>query len=330
MRKLTLSKLVDTFKEFYLKNVEEAINLSEYHLYKEDIGENLEDGDNGKHSDNDLETIQNNKVHIEEFARSLKISSEIYSRIRNRTFSNRKINDRLFNLERIKSFPSYTFLLDLFQRKEIGDKDLIEILKIVETFMLRWHICEKRTNELDDIFPKLVEIKNDPIVTNIKAFLKKHIPPDDEFKDKFSAYSFQGNAERAKYVLEEIEYFITKNTGEYSISGSDDVHLEHIIPQTIDTRKAKKEQGDWVSYLGSNALEKHGDHVYLIGNLTLLADELNIKASNNPFRAKKKEYRKSNITLTKNVADNYKSFKFKQVTKRSVDLAKSAVAIWTF
>lgn len=82
--------------------------------------------------------------------------------------------------------------------------------------------------------------------------------------------------------------------------------------------------------MGSNALEKHGDYVYLIGNLTLLADELNIKASNNPFRSKKKEYRESNIMLTKKVADNYKSFRFTQVTKRSIDLAKSAVAIWTF
>ncbi len=234
------------------------------------------------------------------------------------------------NLKRINSFPSYTFLLDLFQRKEISDKELIEILKIIEAFMLRWHICEYRTNELDDIFPKLVEIRNEYLVANIKLFLKKHLPSDAEFESKFSAYSFQGKSDRAKYVLEEIEYFITKNKGEYAISGSEDVHLEHIIPQTIDTHKAKKEQGDWVRYLGGNALEKHRDYVHLIGNLTLLANELNIRASNNPFPAKKKEYRKSNIRLTNDIADSYKSFRFAQVEKRSVSLTKTAIKIWSF
>jgi len=62
----------------------------------------------------------------------------------------------------------------------------------------------------------------------------------------------------------------------------------------------------------------------------LLGQKLNIKASNNPFRAKKKEYKKSNISLTLDIASNYSRFKFKEVEKRSVDFAKMALKIWNF
>ena len=60
-----------------------------------------------------------------------------------------------------------------------------------------------------------------------------------------------------------------------------------------------------------------------------MGQKLNIKASNNPFRAKKKEYKKSNIHLTLEIVKNFSRFKFKQVDKRSVDFAKIAVKIWS-
>ena len=129
--------------------------------------------------------------------------------------------------------------------------------------------------------------------------------------------------------LEQFEYDLIGDQGEYVINSGNEVHLEHIIPKTIKTKKAQKEYGDWVSYLGDNALSKHAQYVDRIGNYTLLVQKLNIKASNNPFLAKKREYKKSNIDLTKNIADNFSRFKFKQVEKRSVDLAKTAVKIWS-
>lgn len=43
----------------------------------------------------------------------------------------------------------------------------------------------------------------------------------------------------------------------------------------------------------------HKEYVNVIGNLTLIAKSLNIIASNNPFEEKVKEYKKSNIQITK-------------------------------
>ncbi|MDD5218094.1 MAG: HNH endonuclease family protein, partial [Candidatus Omnitrophica bacterium] len=99
-------------------------------------------------------------------------------------------------------------------------------------------------------------------------------------------------------------------------------------PQTIDTKKSFKEYGDWIGYLGKDALSKHGQYVDRIGNYTLLGQKLNIKASNNPFRAKKKEYKKSNIRLTTQLEQEFSRFKFKQVEKRAEHFSEKAVVIW--
>jgi len=215
-------------------------------------------------------------------------------------------------------------------KRDITDGDKIEILKLLETFMLRRHICEYRTGELDDIFSKLVEVKNENIIINIKENLSKQLPKDEEFEDKLTLFSFKRTIDRAKYMLEQFEYRLIGDQGEYVINSGDEVHLEHIIPQTIDTKKAKKEFGDWITYLGKDATDKHKDYVDCIGNYTLLGQVLNIRASNNPFLAKKKEYKKSTIHLTKEIAQKFSSFRFREVNKRSKEFASLAPKIWGF
>lgn len=336
-RKVTVSKLIFEFKKYYLTTVKESNILPEYKLYN-----NFEEYQNGDEIDSDeSEGSQSSsdeqrnvspkitkKISIIEFAKSLKKAADIYGKIINRIFANKNINKHLYNLYRISSTPAYTFLLSLFQRN-VDDKTSIKILIVIETFMLRRHICEYRTGELDDIFSKLTNVGKDKVVSEIKKQLKKHFPENEVFGEKLANHSFKGNADRAKYLLEQFEYDLIGDQGEYVINSGNEVHLEHIIPKTIKTKKAQKEYGNWVSYLGDNALSKHAQYVDRIGNYTLLGQKLNIKASNNPFLAKKREYKKSNIDLTKNIADNFSRFKFKQVEWRSVDFAKTAVKIWS-
>ncbi|WP_456377871.1 HNH endonuclease family protein [Lutibacter sp.] len=183
----------------------------------------------------------------------------------------------------------------------------------------------------DDIFSKLIPlILKDNLLINIKEHLTNtdNIPLDDEFIESLPKHQFKGKLiDRAKYVLESIEYFHRGNTNELTISSSEEVHLEHIIPQTIKTKKAKLEFGDWVKYLGNNSLVKHKKFVNYIGNMTLLGETLNIQASNNPFTKKKKSYRKSSFLITQDLAKQ-NDFKFYHVNKRSEELTTLAVKIW--
>ena len=109
--------------------------------------------------------------------------------------------------------------------------------------------------------------------------------------------------------------------------GAENVHVEHIIPQKIKTKKAKDEYGDWVTYLGDKAEAQHQKFVSRIGNLTIFAGVLNIGASNDPFVKKKQAYKKSAIKLTQELI-KMSQFKFKSVEQRSKELAKLAVAQW--
>lgn len=336
-RKFTFKKLNFEFKKYYLTTVKEADVLPEYRFFNE-----LKEYENGEEKaideNNEFEPpIVNpkvisskkiNKITLIEFAKSLKDAAAIYGKIINKTFDSKNINRHIYNLQRIESFPAYTFLLCLL-RQDIDEKVAVKVLKLIGSFMLRRHICEYRTAELDDIFSKLTDISKENILGELKNRLTKFFPRNDEFEERLSTHSFKGNEDRAKYVLEQFEYNIIGDQGEYVINSGNEVHLEHIIPQTIDTKKARKEYGDWVSYLGSESLAKHEQYVDRIGNYTLLGQKLNIKASNNPFRAKKKEYKKSNIRLTQDVVANYSRFKFKQVEKRSMDFSKIAVKIWS-
>jgi uncharacterized protein with ParB-like and HNH nuclease domain len=336
-KKIPFTKLIYEFKRYYLTTVKESNILPEYRLFDE-IKEYDSGGDNGKEENNEIEEdsmdvgftpLKNNKkVSIIEFANSLKKGAEVYAKINNRTFESKKINQCLYDLKRIESFPSYTFLLYLFQQ-DIDEKNMINILKIIGNFMLRRHICEYRTSELDDIFPKLTDLKiSQNILIELKKRLNTYFPGNTEFEEKLFNHSFKGNEDRAKYVLEQFEYNLISDQGEYVINSGNDVHLEHIIPQTIDTKKAIREFGDWISYLGKDAKIKHKDYVDRLGNYTLLGQILNIKASNNPFLTKKKEYKKSNIKLTQNIASNFSRFKFKEVNRRSAVLSNTAVKIW--
>ncbi len=344
-RKVTQSRLIDEFKKYYVNIVRGAERLPEYRLYgdleiededEEDLKDELEENNDwdSEAVDDDISqatenTIDAEKITIAEFSGLLKEASLVYRNLQKRNFSSKKINQHLFNLQRIKSFPVYIFLLDIFKR-QLKDNEKIKILRLLETFMLRRHICESRTGELDDIFSSLVKVTDDDITTQVKNSLSKHLPSDGEFERKFAQHDYKGNVNRAKYVLEMLEYDLIGDKGEYTLNTGDDLHLEHIIPQTINTKKSKREFGDWEKYLGANARSLHQDYVNRIGNLTLLAQQLNIAASNNPFQAKAEEYKKSNIRLTTSIVSGFREFRFAEVQKRSKTLSKKAPRIWRF
>ena len=334
--KVTDTYVIDEFKKYYFNYVQEAEELAEFEIYNEIKVENSEEIEEEISEDLDQESPtpessnKINKISIVEFSKNLKNMSHIYKQLLKRKSNNQEINRHLFNLQRIKSFPSYIFLLNLFSRDDINDSTIISTLKVIETFMLRRHVCAYRTGELDNIFAKLINLESENIESTIKRKLAKDFPDDQEFQEKFSEADFRREINRAKYILEILEYDLIKDKGEFVIQSGSAVHLEHIIPQTIDTKKSKKEFGNWAEYLGENSLERHKEFVNKIGNFTLLAGTLNIIASNNPFHDKLSEYAKSNIQMTKDICTEFndKDFTFEIVSKRSKDIAQKAVEIW--
>lgn len=344
--KIPNSRLIEEFKNYYYLNINESDRLSDYQarinlisgrknkLQEVETSEGYEENGDENIAKFDIESYQQKKVGIISFAKELKKCSLIYKLLILGEDEDPNISRNLRALKSIESLPSYTFLMHL-KNSGIEKDEYLKILDLVECFILRRQVCEYRTGEMDDIFPKLCRLPKKDLISSVKEELAEHLPEDKEFEEKFALFNNKGSEERAKHILSKIECHIQGDTKEVDIKGGADVHLEHIIPQTIFGKKAKEENGgDWVKYLGGDkdkVRELHKKYINKIGNLSILGQILNIKASNNPFRSKKNEYVKSIFQLNKDdLVNNYKNFKFSQVKQRGEYLAKIAVEIWKF
>jgi uncharacterized protein with ParB-like and HNH nuclease domain len=336
-RKITMSTLVYEFKKYYLKNVDKADLLGEYEYFEENYGSAVFEEDDQENVDENNEIVSEeelsiNKFTITEFLSRLQSLSLVYRKLATAQHEKLKISRRLENLNNILSKPTYIFLMHFLLDSKFKEKESLAVLKYLETLMLRRHICERRTSENDDIFSKLVPLlERDNILTSIVTFINdgEYMPSDSEFEESFPKHQFKGRLiDRAKYVLQTIEYHKRGDTDELLVSSSEEVHLEHIIPQTINTKKAKEEFGDWVTYLGDKSVVKHKKYVNYIGNMTLLGEALNIQAYNNPFAKKKNSYRNSSFLITNDLA-SLNDFRFSHVDKRSDNFTKLALKIWS-
>jgi uncharacterized protein with ParB-like and HNH nuclease domain len=324
-RKISLSKTVGEFKNDYSRLVEHVDLIGEFSFQnEEDTEDEVDDG----FEDDEWTEVSDERITIQDYLINIRDASEIYKNVSNQSFTNAKINKSIKNLDRILSTPTHIFLMFYLQATN-SIRTQLEVLRTLETFMLRRHICESRTGEHDSIFAHLLRV--DTIdVDLIKGYLNQFLPNDETFIEYFPDHQLKGKLiERAKYMLEYIEYYKTSSTGEYSLNSGFDVHLEHIVPQNINSKISKNDFGDWELYLGNNALARHKKYVNKIGNMTLLAGSLNIGASNNPFLKKKVSYKISEILITKDLG-GYSDFKFAQVDKRGAEFAEIASKIWKF
>ena len=330
--RITASEVASSFKALFMRQVNEAAILPERHLYAdENETEEDEPGDATDHSNGNsgakLRTSDADKVSLTSFLARLVQYAKVYGELVLGNTNDPRINRHLRNLRMIKAVQTYGFLMHL----RVGgcpDKLFRDVLKLTESFVLRRHVCRERANETEALFARLCGIDaNDPLQSTKEAY-RELCPSDNNFREDFAHTSFSANLiDRARYCLERTEAAKHGNHDELLVLGADDVHVEHIMPQKIKTKKAKDEFGDWVAYLGKNSEDLHPKYVDRIGNLTLFAGSLNIGASNNPFGRKKRAYKELAILITKELASK-SNFKFRDIDKRSKNLADSAVKLW--
>ena len=327
--RLTASEVVPGFKKVFMNQVVEASALPERHMYADP--DEVEDEDNGEDSSGitqeEFAINTSDKASFKDFLSRLVQSAKVYGELVLVKTSDSGINRHLRNLQMIKAVQTYGFLMHL-RVGMCSDKHFRQILRLTESFVLRRHICRERSNETEALFARLCRIDPTAPIQSTKDEYRELCPADDKFRYEFSTTNFTGNIiDRARYCLEQIELSKHGKHDELQILGADEVHVEHIIPQKIKTKKAISEFGDWVTYLGDKAESQHERYVSRIGNLTIFAGALNIGASNNPFQKKKQAYKESSIKLTQDLL-KFPQFKFKNVEQRSVDLADIAVDLW--
>lgn len=327
-RRLTASEVVFGFKQLFMSQVVEASALPERHMY--DDTEEIDDSTGEDLEGDSLQSATVNPVEkssFKDFLLQLVQSAKVYGELVLVKTGDPAINRHLRNLQMIKAVQTYGFLMYL-RVNGCSDKHFREILRLTESFVLRRHVCRERSNETEALFARMCGINPEAPIQPTKGEYGDLCPDDEKFQYEFANANFTGNIiDRARYCLEQIEMSKHGKFDELQVLGADEVHVEHIIPQKIKTKKAISEFGDWVTYLGEKAESQHERYVSRIGNLTIFAGALNIGASNNPFMKKKQAYKESGIKLTQELL-KLPQFKFKNVELRSKELADIAVKLW--
>lgn len=245
-----------------------------------------------------------------------------------------KINNRLQNLNDIGSSHSRTLLLRGFDEFD-EFSDLHQLLKYIEVFMIRWKLANYQSGTgLDKIFSELCShaftngtpMEGEPL-DEIKNKLNEESPSDEEVYAGLANEDFSRNSQ-TKYILDMIEshhFMAGEGAGAKSYNRAT-VDIEHIAPRA--TFSADK-YSPWRDVLG---VDEDGFEQYKnrLGNLTLLEDRLNEKASDRPFQQKKDQYKLADFEMTQDIRETYDIWTKNEIEERSQELADVGVNIWNF
>ncbi len=268
---------------------------------------------------------------IEGYVDDIRKQSVLYNKIANfaiDNFDNSKnevINRHLRYIAAIKATTSYTFLLRVFNELKSAE-EIIKILEVIEVFAIRRSIVGVSTADIDIIYNNLAHkaFDGDSCYDFVVNILKKNIPSDSEFEDKFKKAQLRQN-DQTKYILDRIEV-IGYGSGQEGrlVANSFHVHIEHIAPQSMKNPK------NWPGFEKLDETERR-EYIMNVGNLTLLEKRPNIQAANSSFKEKKQFYTRENtdILMTHDLL-KYDQWGVREIEERAKELAKKAVEIWKF
>lgn len=271
------------------------------------------------------ETFKNyyyvNNYNSEDILEELLEYSKYYYMISNSSTSSSKINTLLDYINNIRNTVSYPYILSLFgdyykNENEVYEKDVIDILTVIVSYIYRRNICNIGTNALNKIFASMTyetkerRKKDMGYKESVIDYLMSRsgtgiFPRDEEFKNNFlnnDLYTKANNV--AKVILHSIEKEIHKEAVDI-----DKLTIEHILPQTLNN--------EWNIELGRNSYEIHRVYRNTIGNLTLT--NYNSEISNKGFTEKKEYYKDSNVNITRDLT-KYNRWTDTEILERAENL----------
>lgn len=238
-----------------------------------------------------------------------------------------KLREYLKRLNRIEVTTAYPFLLNLYREyltdKTLSEENFVELLKILENYLIRGFICNSSNKQLNKYFPSLYNLlkedSSNDYVGGLKSILQaRGYPKDAEFKDRLIEAKLYGAGDRrvkTQLILESLEQAF----GHKEPVPLNALTIEHIMPQTLTE--------EWKRYLGHEWEVTHELDLHSLGNLTLTA--YNAELSNFDYPKKKEFYLNSHIELNKYFKDIL-TWKKEDIEQRGKLLAESALTIWPY
>ena len=231
----------------------------------------------------------------------------------------------LRDLRELEVDVAYPLLLELHDDYSMGKlsaADLVEAVRLVESYVFRRAVCAIPTNSLNRTFATFGRfLKKDRYLESIRAHFQqlpsyRRFPNDEEFQRELKVrdlYNFRNRS----YWLRRLENHDRKEQvviGEYTI--------EHILPQTENLSRV------WRDSLGDDWQAIQSKWLHTLGNLTLTG--YNAEYSDRPFTDKrdmKGGFKESPLRVNEGLGD-VESWDEKSISDRATCLARKAVDVW--
>lgn len=212
-------------------------------------------------------------------------------------------------------YPYFFMMLEMTSNGEVSQDDVVEVARIMESYLFRLKACQLPTNGLNRMVIALCDKEKaaGDYRARLVSLLNASFPDDKKFADSLmnvNLYSLRNNL--AKLALVVLEESRTKETIDF-----DDAQVEHIMPQRLNN--------DWRIEL-PNANRINEELGGVIGNLTLT--KYNQEMGNKVFSEKREVYQISNVSLTREIAAGYSVWNKDSIVKRTEQLTQELIAIF--
>ena len=204
------------------------------------------------------------------------------------------IREELKNLKTLDQVVINPFLIGIlkdYKEDKLDRKDLLNILKLLQSYIWRRFITEKPSNLLNKLFQGMylkISKKENYYTATEEILLAQEFPTNEELKESLKTKNVYKNKERLKYIFRKIENY---NHNELIDFDNDKITIEHIFPQ----RPSKT----WKELYTDEELEEMKALKNTISNLTLTGS--NVKLGNKTFLYKRDQkihgYRDSKLYL---------------------------------
>lgn len=237
-----------------------------------------------------------------------------------------EIRGYLEDIQELRVDVVYPFLLEVYEdyaQKRLEKSEIIQILRLIESYVFRRAVCNWPTNRLNRIFSTLLlKVDKSNYLRSLKQVFSEmrtysHYPTDTEFIHELmtrDVYNFRA----PKYLLRKLENYERKEP-----INVDDYTIEHVMPQELTEI--------WQRDLGEDWRRIYEKWVHTMGNLTLTG--YNSEYKNLPFKEKrdmpKKGFRTSPLYLNESLAHAEK-WDEANICARGAGLMERALKIWIY
>ncbi|WP_164119189.1 DUF262 domain-containing protein [Sphingorhabdus sp. Alg239-R122] len=263
---------------------------------------------------------------IEGLVKDIRIFAKYYCKMALKAETDPELKLAFDDLRELKVEVAYPFLMELYDdyTNEVLSKDeLLETVRLIESYVFRRAICAIPTNSLNKTFATFTKsLKKDRYLESIKAhFLLlpsyRRFPSDEEFRRDIQTrdlYNFRSRS----YWLRRFE-----NHGRKERVPVNEYTIEHIMPQS-ENLSAK-----WKTDLGDDWERVHETYLHTLGNLTLTG--YNSEYGDRPFQEKrdmKGGFKESPIRLNEGLGEA-DSWDENAITTRANKFASKVCDVWS-